>query len=73
MTTKPTWWPSRTETKEDKVVLEAKEEMLRQEIKTVKRGLKKQTIVMMFMSNKFRWTANKMCPVWLVPEHREGC
>lgn len=28
----------------------------------------RQTIVRLFMSQKFRWTSVGRCPVWLVPE-----
>lgn len=33
---------------------------------------RRKTLVEMFMSGKFRWTANGRCPIWLVPEHREA-
>lgn len=37
----------------------------------VKRGSHRQTIVKLFKDRKFRWTANGLCPVWLVPESHE--
>ena len=32
---------------------------------------KNKMIVQLFMSPKFRWIANGLCPVWLVPESHE--
>ena len=37
----------------------------------MKMKLRRQMIVKMFKSPKFRWTANGLCPVWLVPETHE--
>lgn len=35
-------------------------------VKRINKHSKK--IVRMFMDPKFRWTANGLCPVWIVPE-----
>ena len=59
MKTKPTWWPTQTMSKQDKVVLRAKHHLMKQEM------------VEMFKSPKLRWTACGLCPVWLVPEKHE--